>query len=506
MSAKPSSNARFSRKSLNIIILVTSVMIVTLLNLPGSETGKEQAEDQPTPISATDSEALFSEDEQAASSQQQKLVSLDIIKNKPIQSHQIQIESWNTDKGAKVLFVESHEVPMLDIRLVFNAGSARDGDLPGLALFTNAMLNEGTENYSVDDIAKHFEGLGAEFSNGAYRDQAIASLRTLTAPQFREPALAMFADIVAQPSFPKESLERIRNQLLIGLEHQQQRPGKVASNTFYETLYQSHPYGIPSDGTDSSLKKITAADLQQFHKRYYVAGNTVIAIVGDIDKQQAMAISQQLDQALQQGSPAGRLPTPQKPTEGIEKLVDFPSSQSHVLHGSVSIKRNDPIRYALVVGNQILGGGGFSSRLNQIIRQDNGLAYSVYSYFAPMAVDGPFVMGLQTRNDQRKQALQLMGDTLQSFIDQGPSQQELDDAKRHIIDSFPLSVANNSSIVGNLGAIGFYDLPLDYLDTYLSKIEAVTVQDVQAAFKKVIQPEAMLTVIVGPKQVDDGKE
>ena len=504
---RPSSNSRFSRKSLNIIIIVTSIMILVFLNLPGSEVPEEE-KPEPTPLSEQQSAELFSETPATDEPAKNTLESIAIIENKPPASHQVDIESWNTDKGGRVLFVESHEVPMLDIRLVFNAGSARDGDQPGTAVFVNAMLNEGTERYSVDDIARHFEGLGAQFGNGSYRDQAIASLRTLSESRFREPALDMFYEVIAKPSFPKESLERLRAQLLVSLEHRQQRPGAVASDHFYETLYAGHPYGIPSDGTPESLKALTREDLQAFHQRYYVASNVVIAIVGDIRLEEAKTIATAIDTALPAGTPASRLPTPEPLSAGQKEQLDFPSSQSHVLYGATSIKRSDPLRYPLLVGNHILGGGGFTSRLNQVIRQDNGLAYSVYSYFSPMAVNGPFLMGLQTRNDQREKALSLMQSTLKTFIEEGPTAEELDDAKRNIINSFPMSVASNSSIVGNLGAIGFYDLPLDYLDTYLQKIEAVTIDDIRKAFAQTLTPEQMLTVIVGPapeEAADDGE-
>lgn len=499
-SKRPSSNTRFSRKSLNAIILVTSVMIVVFLNMPGSKV-PEADEPNTTPLSQHESAELFADSNTTDRQDTNALASLAIVDSKPTVSHRVDIQSWNTSKGARVLFVESHEVPMLDIRLVFNAGSARDNTQPGTALFVNAMLNEGTENYSVDDIAKHFEGLGANFSNGSYRDMALASLRTLSDAEFRDPALAMFYEVVAKPSFPQDSLQRIREQLLVSLEHQKQRPGTVASNQFFESLYAEHPYGIPSDGTEESLKAITQADLKAFHQRYYVASNLVIAVVGDIREATAKAISNAIDATLPAGAPASRLPTPESMREGKLAMIDFPSTQSHVLYGATSIKRGDPLRYALMVGNHILGGGGFTSRLNQVVRQDNGLAYSVYSYFSPMAVNGPFIMGLQTRNDQRDQALQLMQTTLQDLIDKGPTAEELEDAKRNIINSFPLSVASNSSIVSNLGAIGFYDLPLDYLDTYLSKIEAVTLDDIRKAFQQTLKPDNMLTVIVGPDKI-----
>ncbi|PIE41805.1 MAG: peptidase M16 [Gammaproteobacteria bacterium] len=492
MATKRSSSPRFSRQALNMIILITSILILVSLTLPGSKEALQQQALTSKPISETDNAELFAENEDSNT-----LKSLDIIASKPVKPHQIDIQSWATQKGAKVLFVESREVPMVDIRLVFNAGSARDGTQPGLARFTNSMLNEGTDNYSVDDIARHFESLGANFSNGSYRDMAMVSLRTLSDKKFLDKALDLFYEIISAPSFPKDSIERIRKQLLISLEHQKQRPDKIASGAFYQALYEQHPYGIPPEGTDDSLKSMTQSDLANFYQRYYVASNLVIAIVGDITTEQAKAIANQIDTVLSAGAPASRLPTPADTANKTLHKV-FSSTQSHVLMGTSSIQRNDPTRYALTVGNEILGGGGFASRLNKVIRQDKGLAYSVYSYFSAMAANGPFIMGLQTRNDQRQQALDLMRQTLIQFMNEGPTEQELNDAKENIINSFPLSIASNSSMVGNLGAIGFYDLPLDYLDQYLSHIEKVTVADIKKAFAKAVDPDQLVTITVGP--------
>ena len=253
--SKPSSNARFSRKTLNIIIVMTSLMVLMFLNLPGGKKPEEAKTSDPTPLTEGESAALFanSNSNANATAHNQKLQSLDIIASKPVKNHRIDIQSWNTSKGAKVLFVESHEVPMLDIRLVFNAGSARDDALPGVANFVNAMLNEGTENFSVDQIAEKFEGLGANFGNGAYRDMAIASLRTLSDSDYRDKALPLFYEVVTKPAFPETSMERIRKQLLIALEHKKQRPSSTASEAFFKTLYADHPYGSPSDGTETSL-------------------------------------------------------------------------------------------------------------------------------------------------------------------------------------------------------------------------------------------------------------
>ncbi|CBL45531.1 probable peptidase M16 family protein [gamma proteobacterium HdN1] len=413
----------------------------------------------------------------------------------------IDIQSWKTPKGAKVMFVEADEVPMLDVRLVFNAGAARDDKLPGLAAITNSLLDEGTPSANVDEIARQLESIGASIGLGSYRDMAIISLRTLTDPAYLDKALALLYDVSAHPSFPAESLSRIRQQMLVGLEAEKQRPEATLNRVFYSVLYAGHPYGIPPSGTPESLKAITASDIAAFHSRYYVASNLVIAITGAIDREKANQIASAIDNALPQGEPAPALPVPKGATASQEIRLPFASSQTHIVVGGLSVDRRTPDWAALYVGNEILGGGGFASRLNQIIRQDNGLAYSVYSSISPMAQAGPFTMGLQTSNETADQALALVNSTFKKFIAEGPTEQELEATKKNILGGLPLSTANNRAIVDQLGAMAFYDLPLDYLKTLPEKIAAVTLADVRNAFAKDIASHAQITLMVGGRAV-----
>ena len=485
-----SEQSRISRKTLTIMTAVVCIFIVVLYNLPGSV--RPGAGEEPGPIvTPIQSPALK---ERADGS---KLTSLELIEQAEAKPYKVHIDAWNTPNGARVLFVQAAEIPMLDVRVVFDAGAARDGELPGLAQLTSAMLTEGAGIADVDAIARHFEGLGANINTDSYRDMAIASLRTLSDPQYRDPALTLFYDVVAQPTFPASSLDRLRQQMLLGLQQEKQSPGALAQKAFFKGLYPNLPYGIPPNGTEDSLTRITSDDLRRFHQQYYVAANMVIAMIGDIDRTQAEMIALQLDNQLPKGQAAPKLASAQPLQEAQQEHLEFPSSQTHILVGGIGVKRGDPDWFALTVGNEVLGAGGFSSRLNQIIRQDNGLAYSVYSHFIPMASEGPFLINLQTRNDQTQQALTLLNDTLQSFVETGPTDEELEAAKRHILGSFPLQTASNSNIVDYLGMIGFYDLPLDYLDTYIGNIEKVDIKAIKKAFGRVVQPEAMLTVTAG---------
>ncbi|WP_191830596.1 M16 family metallopeptidase [Pseudomonas fluorescens] len=410
---------------------------------------------------------------------------------------QLNIQTWNTTEGAKVLFVEARELPMFDLRLTFAAGSSQDGDAPGLATLTNAMLNEGVAGKDVTAIAEGFEGLGADFGNGAYRDMAVATLRSLSAADKREPALKLFAEVVGKPTFPQDALTRIKNQMQAGFEYQKQNPGKLASIALFEKLYGSHPYAHPSDGDAKSIPPITLEQLRAFHAKAYAAGNTVIALVGDLSRSDAEAIAAQVSAALPKGPALAKLPQPAEPKPGTTH-IDFPSKQTHLMLAQLGIDRNDPDYAALSLGNQILGGGTFGTRLMSEVREKRGLTYGVYSVFSPMQVRGPFMINLQTRAELSEGTLKLVQDILANYLKSGPSQQELDDAKRELAGSFPLSNASNASIVGQLGAIGFYGLPLTWLEDYMQQSQALTTEQVKAALNKHLAADKMVIVTAGP--------
>ncbi|MNJ24163.1 Peptidase M16 inactive domain protein [compost metagenome] len=410
---------------------------------------------------------------------------------------QLNIQTWNTAEGAKVLFVEARELPMFDLRLTFAAGSSQDGDAPGLATLTNAMLNEGVAGKDVTAIAEGFEGLGADFGNGAYRDMAVATLRSLSAADKREPALKLFAEVVGKPTFPQDALTRIKNQMQAGFEYQKQNPGKLASIALFEKLYGSHPYAHPSDGDAKSIPPITLEKLRAFHAKAYAAGNTVIALVGDLSRSDAEAIAAQVSAALPKGPALAKLPQPAEPKPGTTH-IDFPSKQTHLMLAQLGIDRNDPDYAALSLGNQILGGGTFGTRLMSEVREKRGLTYGVYSVFSPMQVRGPFMINLQTRAELSEGTLKLVQDILADYLKSGPSQQELDDAKRELAGSFPLSNASNASIVGQLGAIGFYGLPLTWLEDYMQQSQALTTEQVKTALNKHLAADKMVIVTAGP--------
>lgn len=445
----------------------------------------------------TTSSSATTPDAQSAPADASQLTSLAELDDKAPVRRPLDIQAWKTKGGARVLFVEAHELPMLDVRLTFAAGSSQDGDTPGLAMMTNAMFDEGVPGKDVTAIAQGFEGLGAQFGNGAYRDMAVLSLRSLSDPTQREQSLALFEQVIGQPTFPEASLNRIRNQMLASFEQQKQDPGKLASIALFQKLYGDHPYGHPTEGTPDSVARIETKSLRAFYERAYTAGNAVIAVVGDLTREQAEAIAEKVSSALPQGPALPPLPKPTPPV-GSAEHIEYPSAQTHLLMAQQGIERGDPDQAALTVGNQILGGGGFGARLMEEVREKRGLTYGVYSGFTAMAVPGPFSISLQTRADQSEGTQALVTDIVRTFLADGPTAKEVDNAKRQLAGSFPLSTASNADIAAQLGAIGFYDLPLDYLERFMNQVQALTVEQIKDAMARHLDPDRFVVITAGP--------
>ncbi|MGD8576032.1 MAG: pitrilysin family protein [Thiohalophilus sp.] len=408
-----------------------------------------------------------------------------------------QIQNWKTSNGARVVFVPAPQLPMVDVKVVFDAGSARDRAFPGLAKITGAMLNEGAGKWNTGQLAERFDNIGANYSASVQRDMAAFSLRSLTEKKLLDQAVETFATILGEPTFPYESFKRVQRNTLVGLQNKKQSPGDLAEDLFYKNLYGDHPYAHPVSGDEESVKAMEIADLKAFYQRYLVASNAVVAIVGQLDRQQAEELAEQVTAKLEPGEPAPALPEVEGLKQAIQINQSHPSTQTHILVGQPGMRRGDRDYFSLYVGNHILGGSGFGSRIMQTIREKRGLAYSSYSYFLPQRVKGPFIMGLQTSNNQAQQALELLHDVLVTFIDKGPTEEELEHARKNITGGFPLRIDSNSNIVNYIAMIEFYDLPHDYLDTFNDKVQAVSAADIRDAFQRRVHPDKLLTVTVG---------
>jgi len=407
------------------------------------------------------------------------------------------IQHWTTGNGAQVYFVQAPELPMIDIQFIFDAGSARDQGKDGLASLTSALLDQGAGTLDADQIAARLEDVGAQLSTGSHRDMAIISLRSLTDHALLQPALDTLRLILHEPSFPAGSFQREKNNLLVALRSQAQSPGDIARKAYYRGLYGQHPYATPPLGTTQSLTAISRKDVIAYHRQYYTARNTVIAVVGALDRTATEQLVKQLAAALATGEAAPPLPATPRLPAGESRHIDFPSMQTHVLMGQPGMKRGDQDYFPLYVGNHVLGGSGLVSRISEEVREKRGLAYSAYSYFRPMRELGPYTLGLQSRNEKSAEALRVLRATLKDFIRQGPTEKELKASKQNITGGFPLRISSNRKIANYLAMIGFYRLPLDYLDTFIQQVNDVTREKIINAYQARIHPDKMITITVG---------
>lgn len=413
----------------------------------------------------------------------------------PLAAAVLPIEHWTTSRGVRVYFVRADAIPMLDVNLDFDAGARHDpAARAGLASMTAAMLARGVEGLDEAALAERFADLGASRGGGAGDDRASVSLRTLSSQRERDAAVDLLARIIAQPTFPAPLLERERERTVQRLREAQVRPDAIAQRTFSALAYPAHPYGVSP--TPETIAAIVREDLVAFHRERYGVRGAVVSMIGAIDRRQAEAIAERLTAGLPEGTAAPALPAVVPPPP-LERRIAHPASQSHILVGAPGIARGDPDFFPLFVGNYVLGGGGFVSRLTAEVREKRGLSYSVYSYFSPMAQPGPFTVGLQTRKEQTDEALAVVRRVLADFVANGPTEAELEAARLNLVGGFALRIDSNRKILDHLAAIGWYGLPLDYLERWTERVEAVTAGQVRDAFRRAVRPEGLVTVVVG---------
>lgn len=409
-----------------------------------------------------------------------------------------QPEMWTTPQGTRVLFVQARELPIIDLRIDFAAGSAYD--LPGksgLAAMTAGLLENGAGKWDETAFADRQADLGVQLGSHASEDRAGASLRSLSEPATFGAAVDLLRAMLANPRFDAAIISRERARALADLQESLTRPQVLASRAFTQALYGDHPYGRLADAR--SLAAIGRDDMVAFHHQHYVQARASLAIVGDLDRPAAEALAEKLLSALPVGEAAPALPPVVAPKGGRHDIAHG-SQQAHLLIGQAVLRRDDPDYYPLLVGNHVLGGGGFTSRLMKRVRDERGLAYSVYSYFQPMALSGPFQIGLQTRRDQAALAEALVWEVFLDFLKDGPTGEELAAAQNNIASGFPLRIDNSRKQLEHLAMMAFYRLPADWLVRYPQAVRGVTVEAVRDAFQRRVKPQGLQSIVVGAEK------
>lgn len=416
------------------------------------------------------------------------------------------IQQFKTKAGVPVKFVKTTALPIVDIDLRFNAGSARDGSINkdgfGIANMTATMLEQGTTSLDENAFTRAVETLGINLSSSAYKDMFIVSLRSLSDDEHLLPAVELMTQMVSEPTFNDDVLARNKARLLVGLQQQKQDPNSLASIAFNNALYGNHPYAHPSVGTLESVPTIQKQQLLDFKHRYLVAANASIAMTGNLTLVQAKRLAEEITTKLPTGQAAAELPEPKPLTTAQHIHIPFPSTQTTVLMGQLGSKRaTDAVAQQqqtnFAVGNEVMAGSDFNARLMTEVRQNLGYTYGISGSMSPMLVRGPYQIGFSTRNDKARAAIDASLRVINKTLEKGVTQDEMRLTTDNLKNSFPMGFASNAGINGLLGMMNFYQLPNNYLADYTNRIDQVTLVEVNKTMRDTLKPDDFLIVTVG---------
>jgi len=407
------------------------------------------------------------------------------------------------DNGLVLLTSEQRALPMVTLELLIDAGSRHDTPKQeGLANLTSRLLTHGTTRRTSLQISEALDFIGANLSTRCVRDVASVSM-TILKKDFST-GLDLLAEILTSSAFPQEEIDRQKQAVIASIRAREEEPGSIAQRRFSAELYPQSPYGRPVEGDEASVKPIEQSSLKEFYERYYRPNRAILAVVGDISHQE---ITDALNQAFRswargEAAKAYTRPTAAGSAEVIRLNKDL--TQANIILGHEGVPRDHPDHYAIQVMNYILGGGGFSSRLMDSIRNERGLAYSVYSYFSAEKSHGIFELVMQTKNETAQEAIRIAKQEIMRMREQSVSDEDLSDAKDYLTGSFPLRLDTNRKVAAFLAQVEFFQLGLDFPDRYADFIRKVSKDDVLRVAKRYLYPDKLITVIVGNlKKISD---
>jgi zinc protease len=414
----------------------------------------------------------------------------------PAGAADIQVHREVLDNGLVLQVVERHALPIVTVQMGIRAGAALDPrGAAGTASLTAALLTEGAAGRSANEIADAIEFVGGRLGAGVEEDFARATVTVLS--RDLDTGLGLLADVVRRPAFEPKEVERVKKEVLGGIEADEDEPAKVAGKAFDEALFGAHPYAHPPEGDRDGVVAATPESLRAFHDRYYHPDGSVLNFVGDVTVEQARAKARSAFGDWPRGGAAPPAPEPVSPPKGIDLIrIDRPVTQATVIMGHLGLRRSDPDFYPAIVMNYILGGGGFASRLVNSVREEQGLAYSIGSGFTALADPGSFAVQFQTRNAAANQAIAAVQSQLRRIRIGAVTPEELADAKANLVGGFPLRVDTNGEMAGLLTFIEMYGLGTGYFDDYIRNVQAVTRRDVHRIARKYLHPDDAVWVVV----------
>ncbi|HLC21727.1 MAG TPA: pitrilysin family protein [Candidatus Methylomirabilis sp.] len=399
--------------------------------------------------------------------------------------------------GLTLLIASRRALPIVTIKVTVQAGSLWEPeDRAGLANLTASLLTRGTATRTAAQIDEAVDFIGASLSSAAERDSSEVNLTLLKKDLPR--GLELLADVLLRPAFAEAEIARKVRELKAALRKRQEDPGEVASEAFNELVFGSHPYGRPLEGTEASLAAIMRDDIVRFHRDHYTPERAFVTVVGDVERGEITERLRTLLGPWPKSKETVEMAAEPKPLQEkiVVKKIDRGVTQANIILGHQGIRRDNPDFYAISVMNYILGGGGFSSRLVERIREEKGWAYDVHSYFYPGLERGTFQVGLQTKNEMAGPAVAEVLREIRRIREQGVTDQELADAKGYLTGSFPLRLDTNSKLAGLISTVEYYRLGLDYADRYPALIGAITKEDVLRVAGAYLRPDGYVLVVV----------
>ena len=411
----------------------------------------------------------------------------------------VDIQRWTTGNGTEVLLVEQHDNPIVDMQVNFKgAGSVFNPEGKSeVAEFTAALLTDGTEKLDEEAFNAAADDIAAQIGSSSGQESSAAVLRSLSRPETLKQAAGLLNQSLTRPRFDPAVFDRRQKEAVTALQQQETTPDFTAGRALTKLAYPDHPYGSGANITTESIRKVNLDDIRAFHRSHYGKDNAIVAIVGDINRKQADRLVKNVLNGLPERSSAAKNVPAVQQQPAQRRDIPFAGEQAQVLLGMPLIKRHDPDYYALVAGNYILGGGGFDSRLMKVLRDRHGYTYGVHSTLEPATEAGMFTIGYSTQKKNTKDSLVQAQAVIKQFIEEGPTEEELAQAKANIIGSFPLRFDSNAKLVKYLSIIGHHNLPNDYLEAYPKAIGKLTVEQVKDAWQRRVKPEDLHIVVVG---------
>lgn len=411
----------------------------------------------------------------------------------------LSIKKWNTKNGVPVYFVRSSAVPMLKINILFKAGSYYDSKQFGLASLSSNLLPEGTKELSARALSDALIHLGANMTTDTAKEFTGIQFNCLTQAKYFANSIKLFNRILTTPSFKIDAINRIKQQTLTSLKLRAQDPAAVANIKLLALLFKNTPFAHEALGTAQTLKIITQNDIKAFYTQYFVQKNAAIFLVGDITTAVAKQTAGNLLQGMRLGEKSKKIEAAPKITGKTIRYIKFPTNQTYIVSATLLPRTKENILFPLIVSNYIFGANGLNSILGSVLRQKHSISYSATSSFTSFRSQKIWAMRLQAKNSQAALALKLSQKTLIDYEKNGPNNIQLKDAKRFLSNYLPLTLSSNAKITRILMAIYVDQLPINYVDTYRHNISLVNKENIMLNTRKYINPNNMITVIVGSK-------